>query len=57
MLSNAEGVAVTAESGPPPDVFVVPDDFDDEPVVLVDDDDDEARFLMGVLNIDGAAET
>lgn len=52
VLSNTEGVAVTASDSAPPDVFVVPDDFDDEPHVLVDDDDDDAKFLMGVLNID-----
>lgn len=52
ILSNTEGVAVTAEDSPPPDVFVTPDEFDDDnPVVLVDDED-EARFLLGVLNID-----
>jgi hypothetical protein len=52
MLSNEAGVAITEGDSPPPDVFVVPDEFDDEPVVLVDDDDEDARFLMGVLNID-----
>lgn len=57
MLSNTEGVAVTADESPPPDVFVIPDEYDDEPNVLVEEDTDEAKWLMGVLNIDGLAET
>lgn len=56
MLSNTEGVAVTADTSPPPDVFIIPDEYDDEPNVLVEEDTDEARWLMGILNIDGAAE-
>jgi hypothetical protein len=53
MLSNAEGVAVTAADSAPPDVVVVPDDDENyDPMVLVDDDDEEAKWLMGVLNID-----
>lgn len=56
MLSNTEGVAVTADSGPTPDVFVMPDEYDDEPNVLVEEDTDEAKWLMNVLNIDGVAE-
>lgn len=54
MLSNTEGVVVTASDSPPPDVFVIPDEDDNDPLVLVDDDDEDARFLMGVLNIDAS---
>lgn len=57
MLSNSEGVVVTSETSSQPDVFVIPDEYDDEPNVLVDEDVDEAKWLMGVLNIDGVAET
>jgi hypothetical protein len=53
MLSRDSGVVPLEDpDAPPPEVFVIPDEYDDEPTVLVDDDDDEAKWLMGVLNID-----
>lgn len=53
MLSSSQGVVpIEDPDSPPPEVFVVPDEYDDEPIVLVEEDEEEAKWLMGVLNID-----
>lgn len=53
-MTNREGVVLTDPDIGDPDVIQIPDEDDDfDPVVLVDDDEDEAKYLMGVLHIDG----
>ena len=60
LLTDRDTALVLTADESEPDVFVTPDEMyddverDENNVIYLDDDGDEAKFLMGVLNIDDA---
>lgn len=55
LTRDSTTLSVVEDDGHLPDVFVMEDEDDDlDNVVYMDDDADEAKYLMGVLNIDDA---